>query len=325
MERILETPQVSLIVPVYGVEKYIERCAQSLFNQTLQDIEFIFVNDCTQDNSIVILKKVIADYPERKVTILNHNVNKGLAGARKTGFENAHGKYWICCDSDDWVEPNMCERLLSAAEQNDADIVCCGVIVDTGKQQIKRPYSFREDSVDKILAPHFWGNEYGAIWNKLIRADLYKQNNIQPWDGVNMWEDSCLTVRLRFFSKKTIILDDCLYHYNVSNTNSITYSFKIEKVFQMVEATKRIESFFIVQKETSKAKNLIDYLKICSKEVLLRFPSRDNLTLFRNTFPEATHYIWNYPNWNFILKMRAWLVMVLPSYFAFFILKYMRK
>lgn len=316
---------MTVIVPVFNVEKYIERCAHSLFNQTFQDIEFIFVNDCTQDNSMVKLEKVIADYPERKVTILNHNVNKGLAGARKTGFEHAHGKYWICCDSDDWIEPNMCERLLSVAEQNDADIVCCGVILETGKQQIMRPYSFSEDSADKILSPHLWGNECGAIWNKLVRADLYKKNNIQPWDGINMWEDSCLTVRLRYFSQKTIILDDCLYHYNTSNSNSITYSFKKEKVLQMVEATKKLEFFFVEQELTSRAMNLVNYLKISSKEVLLRFPSRETLALFRHTFPEATHYIWNYPNWNFILKMRAWLVMVLPFDLAFFVLKHMRK
>ena len=81
-------PKVSVIIPVYGVEKYIERCARSLFEQTLEDMEFIFVNDCTKDNSIDILLRVIDEYPKRKsqVHILNHEFNKGLPVARQTGI-----------------------------------------------------------------------------------------------------------------------------------------------------------------------------------------------------------------------------------------------
>lgn len=96
--------KISLLIPVYGVEKYIERCARSLFGQTYQNIEYIFVDDCTKDSSIAVLKKVLDDYPFRKeqVTIIHHNFNKGLSAARNTAFNHATGDYIIHVDSDDY-------------------------------------------------------------------------------------------------------------------------------------------------------------------------------------------------------------------------------
>ncbi len=95
--------KVSVIIPVYGVEKYIERCTRSLFEQTLDDMEFIFVNDCTKDNSIAIIERIAEEYPLRKsqIHILNHQVNKGLPIARQTGLRVATGEYIAHCDSDD--------------------------------------------------------------------------------------------------------------------------------------------------------------------------------------------------------------------------------
>ena len=99
----MHNPKVSIIVPIYGVEHFIERCARSLFEQTLDGIEFIFVNDSTPDNSISILLRVLEDYPNRQnqVRIVQHEVNKGLPFARQTGIRLAKGEYIAHCDSDD--------------------------------------------------------------------------------------------------------------------------------------------------------------------------------------------------------------------------------
>ena len=96
-------PKVSVVIPVYGVEKYIERCARTLFEQTIDDIEYIFVNDCTKDRSIEILEQVIKDYPQRKgqIRIENMLTNSGQAAVRRCGIELATGEYIIHCDSDD--------------------------------------------------------------------------------------------------------------------------------------------------------------------------------------------------------------------------------
>ena len=102
-------PKVSVIVPVYGVERYMERCARSLFEQTLDDIEFIFVDDCSPDRSLDILNEVLEEYVDRQLQtqIVRLDQNGGLPNARKVGLRLATGNYIIHCDSDVWVERDM--------------------------------------------------------------------------------------------------------------------------------------------------------------------------------------------------------------------------
>ena len=120
--------KVSVIIPVYNVEQYIERCARSLFEQTLDDIEYIFVNDCTPDKSMEVLARVLDDYPARKrqVSIINMPVNGGLPKVRRAGVEAATGDYIIHCDSDDWVDVTMYEKMWKKAVEGEYDMVLCG-------------------------------------------------------------------------------------------------------------------------------------------------------------------------------------------------------
>lgn len=116
--NVVERPKVSVIIPVYGVERYIEQCARSLFSQTMRDgIEYIFVDDCSPDKSIEILEDILREYPHREpqVKIIRHTENQGIGGTRRTGVKNATGEYIIHCDSDDWVEPDMYEMLYGKA------------------------------------------------------------------------------------------------------------------------------------------------------------------------------------------------------------------
>lgn len=317
-------PLVSVLVPVYGTEKYIERCARSLFEQTLKDIEFIFVDDCSEDNSIVILNRIICEYKNLDIQIIHHEKNKGLAAARRTAFEQAKGKYFICCDSDDWVEKDIYERMVNVAEKTGANIVCCGIFKESSKSE-KCIYDYKEDNMSIILSPKYFGWIYGAIWNKLIRAEFMKDQCILPWEGINMWEDSCLTLRLRTLSKNTVIMKDCLYHYNVSNEGSMTYTFKINKVLEMIQAVTLIEDFFKKNGLENESKILIDYLKISSKEVLLRFPNYENIALFKNTFPEVKYKILICNSWSFLLRVRAFCVSIFPIAVSVGMLKIQRK
>lgn len=317
--------KISVLVPIYGVEPYMERCARSLFEQSMSaDIEYIFINDCTKDRSMEILQNVITEYPKLTIYIVDHEKNQGLAQARKTGFLHAHGKYWYCCDSDDWLEPSMLENLYKMAEKENADIVSCGFFMETGKQATSVCYDNNEDSMDIILSPKYFGWIYGAIWNKLVRADLYKRNKIEPWAGINMWEDSCLTLRLRILSLKTIICPHCYYHYNVSNNGSITYSFKLNKVLEMIEAAKKIEHFLIQQGLESKGNNLIDFLKITSKESLLSHPSYQNLKLFKTSFVEVNSQLVKYTSWGNALKIRGAFTAYSPLWLSWLILNFVK-
>ena len=140
--------KVSVIVPIFGVEKYIERCARSLFEQTLNDMEIIFVDDCTKDNSIRVLKTTIEDYPARinQIKILHHEVNKGLSHARETGVKAATGDYIAHCDSDDWVDINMYESLYLFAQKGNYDFVKSGRINSDGKKILSEELVFTEDN-----------------------------------------------------------------------------------------------------------------------------------------------------------------------------------
>lgn len=131
MRKMESLPLVSVIVPVYRAEKFIQQCARSLFEQTLEEMEFIFVNDCTPDSSMVILREIIKEYPNRarQVRIVEHDQNKGSATARNTGLDNARGSYIIYCDSDDWVEREMYEKMIKKAFDDKADIVGCDFIM----------------------------------------------------------------------------------------------------------------------------------------------------------------------------------------------------
>ena len=113
MEKILknEPYKVSILIPVYGVEKYIKRCAISLFEQTYSNLEFVFVNDSTCDGSIAILNETIKLYPKREqqVKIIHHKKNRGLAASRNTAVEMATGEFLVHVDSDDWLDSKAVE------------------------------------------------------------------------------------------------------------------------------------------------------------------------------------------------------------------------
>ena len=139
---------VSILVPVYGVEKYIERCARSLFEQTYNNLEYIFVDDCTPDNSIAILKRVMEEYPMRKgqVRILRHERNRGIAAARNTALDAAQGSFLSHVDSDDYLARDAIRLLVNKQVETGADIVTgiFSIITHKGIQQ-----SYRIDYNDK--------------------------------------------------------------------------------------------------------------------------------------------------------------------------------
>lgn len=124
-------PKISIIIPVYNAEKHIEKCARSLFEQTLFSVEYIFVDDCSSDNSVDVVKTVLNDYPERKeqCVFLCLDKNSGPATARNKGLEEAKGDYIYFCDADDWLDSSMLEEMLSLAEKEKADIVICDFCV----------------------------------------------------------------------------------------------------------------------------------------------------------------------------------------------------
>lgn len=263
---------VSVIIPVYKVEKYIERCARSLFEQTLESIEFIFVDDCSPDQSIKILQSVLQEYPHRTphTKIIRHERNRGLAAARNTGRACAQGKYIIDCDSDDWVVPDMYKQLYLRAQKDNADIVICDwneVYPATTKYVQVNPSTNNLDCVIALLS----GKMHGSVWNKLIRKDLYEKHNICCTEGINLLEDLSVTYRLFYFAKSISYINKPLYNYFKGNINSYTTVYLNEQSQNgMIKLTTQIQDFF--NKENIKSPQLnqaLTFFKLSVKAAIL--------------------------------------------------------
>lgn len=221
-----ELYKVSVIVPIYKVYNFISRCAVSLLEQTLKEVEYIFIDDGTPDTSIDILQNVIDRYPDRKkqCRILHHKQNQGLPTARNTGLAVANGEYIFHCDGDDFVEFDMLEMLYDAVKKNDADIVWCDWYLSFGKNEryMKQPeYNSPLDALKGMLSGVMKYN----VWNKLIKRSLYIDNNICFPSGYGMGEDMTI-MRLFARASKVVYLPKALYHYVQLNTGAFskTYS-----------------------------------------------------------------------------------------------------
>lgn len=284
-------PKVSVIIPIYGVEKYIERCARSLFEQTLDDIEYIFINDCTKDYSIEILQSIMEEYPHRKkqIQIKDMPYNSGLAAVRKYGISLAKGEYIIHCDSDDWVEKEMYETMYKKAIENNADTVCCGVFIEYDSHTTIANYNEKYNEhqlMYDVIAPI--NMLYFAMWNRLVSKKIYQRYNIIPFTNINMWEDVGTITRIRFHSSCNIIINKALYHYNRTNILSITHNKQLKNSLEKIKCVQLLEEFFKIQKCEHQYRYFIALLKYKSKEEL----KRKNTWLWINTFPEAKRYLW---------------------------------
>lgn len=313
-----KTIKVSVIIPIYKVEPFIERCVHSLMNQTLENIEYIFVNDCTPDNSINILNNILKEYPNRNVHIIHHSQNKGLAAARKTGMSQAKGKYIVHCDSDDWVDANMYKNMLEIAEQNKADIVACGFKTETSNTTCEVQYPYKTETYDDILDPNKIGWIYGAVWNKMILKDLYIRNNISPIEGINMWEDTLITTPLRLKSTKTIIIPNTYYHYWIGERQSSFFSSNdINKVDEMIFATTFLEKYLSENFPNYNTKPFIRKLKLTCKERLMSTPNYETFIRWRKIYPENDLLIWTLNTYSLTTKIKVSLLHLLPKFLAY--------
>lgn len=215
--------KVSICVPVYGVEKYIERCARSLFEQTMTDgIEFIFVNDCTKDKSIEILEQVLSEYPQRKdqVKIIHHEKNGGLVAARNTGLKHATGDYIIHCDSDDWVDLNMYEAMYNKAIETDADMVYCDYYesdLNNHTLTIKPGTCDPELLMDELL----FQNNNRSLCDKLFKRQIALSTTINCPDHIIVGEDLLRVLQMLKLCKNITCISEPYYFYRL-NPDSIT-------------------------------------------------------------------------------------------------------
>lgn len=297
--------KVSVIVPVYNVEKFIVKCAESLLSQTMDDVEFIFVDDASLDNSIKLLKTCIERHPERRnsVTILVHDKNMGLPAARNTGLAIAKGEYVFHCDSDDFVQPDMLDCLYDAAVSKNADIVWCDwyLSFEHNERYMKQPFY---DSALEALKGMLSGAMKFTVWNKLAKRSLYTENGITFPSGYGMGED--MTMMMLFAcASKVIYVPKAFYHYVKLNTASFTQTFTETHLVELKFNVQRI-SAFLHEKFGATLERDIAYLKLAVKFPFLISCSEHKYRLWQEWYPEANPCIWSNKQLSFRNRFIQW-------------------
>lgn len=210
----MKQPLISVIIPVYGVEKYISQCLESVINQTYKNLEIIVVNDGTKDRSADIAKEYAAKDSRIKVYDFK---NGGLSVARNRGLEIATGDYISYIDSDDWLDTKMYETLLEAAMKNDADMVKCGIIETNGITEERISFSdvkIINNEQHKAFKNYFKGILWTLAWNGLYKKELAKK--VKFPDNV-VHEDNYSSGMFLYLAKKVIAMPFCLNYYRVND------------------------------------------------------------------------------------------------------------
>ena len=281
------SPKISVIVPIWGVEKYIAKCARSLFESSFDDIEYIFVDDCTPDKSIDVLMAVMEEYPHRKSQsmIIRHENNKGLPQARKTGFEASHGQWITYCDSDDWVAPDMYFKMLEKADWGGGyDLVCCDFVYLSDSKELWRPTYDEKSDEGQLRKDLIEGQVSNAVWNKIVKREIYENGFYFP--TYSMDEDDVITVQCAYYAKKCGYVHECLY-YHYDNPDSMTKKSnperELRKAKEQLENRKWIVSFLESRNDSSLVRALFNYK---SSVKSLTFQVDQNPYSFKAIYPE---------------------------------------
>lgn len=282
-------PKASVIIPVYGVEKYIERCARSLFEQTLDDIEYLFIDDCTPDRSIEILKKVLEEYPQRKSQVVIHRMesNSGQAKVREWGMLNATGDYVIHCDSDDWVDKDMYEEMYLEAYRENVDVVVCDYAVTNGSSEYTYCKACYSKTVREFVENTMFLKDPWFLWNKLIRRPLL-HDIIYPKGS--MGEDMAIVVQLLWKCQSFAYIEKAFYKY-FNNTDSITKKKTIESCLRNFNQVKgNLDLLISLQNSqplSPKMKSGFLFMKYLAKSHLLHLVNNNKYyMLWRDTYKD---------------------------------------
>lgn len=266
----MTNPKVSILVPIYGVEQYIERCAVSLFEQSYDNIEYIFVNDATRDNSTAVLDTVINRYPLRKpvVCIIHHPQNKGLSAARNTAIAHSTGDYILHVDSDDYLSLDTVAHLTAKAEQTKADIVLFDTNILTPKGIITKQINYSDKvTYIKRLLQH---TEQCAHWNKFYRGDFYRLSGIQSCEDIRLAEDYAVTPRLVHNAQNISVLHEPLYFYETCNQSSYIHNLTRAAIESHYRADKVLVDWFRNVPDAYLYKDVVDVLPIRSMVSLIK-------------------------------------------------------
>ncbi|MCL2380187.1 MAG: glycosyltransferase family 2 protein [Treponema sp.] len=291
-------PKISIIVPVYNAEQYIYRCIDSILSQTFTYFECILVNDCSSDNS----GKICDEYAKRdiRIKIIHNTQNMGSSLSRKIGFENSTGEYIAFVDSDDWIEPDMLEKLYQKALYDNCDIAICDFFQENSviSKIVRHTFSSTEKIflIKKIINNQFKTN----LFNKLVERKLLL---LVKFPQYSKSEDCVIAIQYAHFANKIGFIDESLYHY-CCNEQSLSNDKNRKKIGRFEEnknwcmaidfLKEKYGNIKIFEPELSIRINNLKQIYFMDKDL------RTNKELF-NLYPESMFYIKKLPKT--IMKM----------------------
>lgn len=257
---------ISIIVPIYNAEKYINKCIDSLINQTKKELEFILINDGSTDST----DKLISKYQDKRIKYFK-NKNQGIGKTRNFGISKATGKYIMFVDSDDYLEPTACEELYNKAKKEKADMVVCDFykVYENHQEEIKLP-SFKTSSLKDN--PNILLDINLSPWNKLYKTKLIKDNKITFVENLK-YEDAPFVAEALDKSKKIAKLDKCLNYYVIHGNSETTVRDK--RIFDILKIIDLIRTYF---EDKTYIKEVLDKLtvKIVTNYTIQQRNQKDN-------------------------------------------------
>ena len=283
------SPLVSIIVPIYNVENYLAKCLDSLVHQTYANIEILAINDGSLDRST----QIIDDYQQKYKSIKRYDkLNGGLSDARNYGIDWASGEYLLFIDSDDYVDITMVEKLVNAAQLNNAEIAVCDMeyVYDDGERKFSSGGSFTIGCVKEYVNLFSINN---SACNKLFKRELFRENRFIK----GIWYEDLATIPKCCYEANQIVkVDEVLYFY-YQRSNSIIHT-ENPKVFDIYIALLELKAFLIKQNDLDRFnKTLRKMLIIQGIELTnLRIKSFDNhvIDFFKVNHEKASNF---FPNW----------------------------
>ena len=281
---------VSILVPIYNVEKYIDRCVRSLFEQTYGNIEYVFIDDCSLDNSMNILMNISKEYPERygSMKVLFHSKNVGIAQTRNELLKEAKGEYCIFIDSDDYVELNAIEILYNKACETGAEIIRYNYYVnnENGNYEVvtHEPMQNKQQLLEKAISSL---SGVDAMWKLFVKRNLYDRNSLQFEDGINACEDYIMSIKLFYYSNLTVDISNVLYYYTViGNSYSYTKNYELFLV-DRIKAIGAVKTFLELNDIWQTYKKALYARIIMCKQTYLINKEYFDIDKYYKLYPEA--------------------------------------
>ena len=304
---------ISIIVPIYNIEKFLPCCIDSILAQTFTEWELILVDDGSKDTCGSICDEYATK--DGRIRVI-HKPNGGLTSARNAGLAMASGEWVMHLDGDDWIEPEMLELLLRKGEETGADIVMGDFLFAYPDRDV--PYRLPDwDDCKTTSLNRYITSVWTCVWGGIHRRSLYEEHQLQSPQGVTYCEDFHLIVRLRYFARKVVNVHRPFYHYR-QQEGSVMHNLnkKTERDEQWVYQD--IIRFFKEQGVYKDYRKTMCWRMLKATQELVL--DKSNWKAFQEMVPEKKHYIWDCPYINRKLKMNMWCLTHHLSWISLLIL-----